>query len=143
MTFLDAFALIAFLAGEPATPQVRTLLRRGNCWLTSVQLMETLDVLVRVLGHDRGDVERVLEPLLVTELGLLEIGEPEARTAAALRTAHYRKGTSELSLADCMLLAAAAPRTAAIATSDPPLASAARREGVSLEALPDSQGRVP
>lgn len=143
MTFLDAFALIAFLAGEPSAGQVRDLLRQGDCWLTTVQLTETLDVLVRVLGHDPRDVDRVLEPLLATELALLDIGEPEARTAAALRQRHYRKGSSELSLADCVLLAAAVPRAATIATSDPPLAAAARTEGAPVEALPDSRGRLP
>lgn len=143
MTFLDAFALIAFLAGEPAADRVRDLLRAGDCWLSAIQLAETMDVLVRVLEHERSEVERVLDPLLVTELGLVEVGEPEARTAAALRQRHYRKGSSELSMADCVLLASAVPRSASIATSDPALATAARREGVTLEALPDSGGRVP
>lgn len=50
---------------------------------------------------------------------------------------------SELSLADCVLLASAVPRAASIATSDPALATAARREGATVEALPDSQGRLP
>lgn len=143
MTFLDAFALIAFVAGEPAAERVRHLLRGGDCWLTSVQLAETLDVLVRVLGHDPAEVVRVLDPLLATEVSLLEVGEPEARTAAALRRRHYRKGTSELSLADCLLLAAAVPRSAAIVTSDLPLATAARAEGVGVDPLPDSRGRLP
>lgn len=143
MILLDAFALIAFLRGEASAPLVRNMLRRGGCWLGAVQLAETLDVTVRVLGHDRGTVERALDPLLATTLGLLDVGEPEARDAARLRAAHYRKGGSELSLADCLLIAAALHRSCAVATSDEPLARAARLEGVGVEALPDSSGRLP
>lgn len=143
MILLDAFALIAFLRGEASAPLVRGLLRSGGCWLGAVQLAETLDVSVRVLGHDRGAVERALDPLLATTLGLLDVGEPEAREAARMRAAHYRKGDSELSLADCLLIAAALHRSCVIATSDGPLARAARLEAVGVSALPNSAGHLP
>lgn len=143
MILLDAYALIAFVAGEPAAPNVRTLLRSGDCWLSTAQLAETLDVLVRVLGAARNEVDRVLDPLLAGGIGLVDVGEPEARLAAPLRHRHYRKPDSELSLADCLLLATAVPRGAAIATSDPPLAAAARYEQLTVEALPDCRGRAP
>lgn len=143
MTLLDAYALIAFLAGERAAEQVSELIRAGDCALTTVQLAETEDVLVRVLGQDRAAVTDALDPLLATEIELVEIGRTEARLGAELRCRHYQKRTSELSLADCLLLGAALPRAAGVATSDPPLAAAARHEGVTVLALPDTRGRLP
>ena len=47
-----------------------------------------------------------------------------------------------MSLADCVALATAAAARA-IATADPPLAAAARAEGIDVIALPDSEGRAP
>lgn len=143
MILLDAFALIAFLRGERSAALVGELLRGGDCWLGAVQLAETLDVTVRVLGHDRESVERAVDPLLATTLGLLDVGEPEARDAARVRAAHYRKGTTELSMADCLVIAAAVHRSCTIATSDEPLARAARLEGIGVQGLPDSSGRLP
>ncbi len=143
MTLLDAYALIAFLAGERAATQVSELIRSGDCALTSVQLAETEDVLARVLGHDREAVQRAIDPLLVSDIELVDIGAPEARVGAELRGRHYRKRTSELSLADCLLLGAATTRGAGLATSDSPLATAARHEGVPVVALPSTSGMMP
>lgn len=143
MILLDAYALVALLAAEPATSEVQRLLRTGVCSVTTTQLAETLDVLVRVLGKDRAAIEGAVDPLLATTLALLELGDPEARLAARIRASHYRKGTAELSLADCVLLATAMPRGATIATSDPPLADAAREEGLTVHGLPDRAGRLP
>lgn len=143
MILLDSYALIAFLAGERAAPEVRALLRSGDCALSTAQLAETLDVLVRVLGADRRHVDRVLDPLLLSEIDLVDVGEPEARGGASLRHRHYRRSEAELSLADCLLLATAVLRGATVATSDPPLAVATRNEQLRVEALPDRQGRLP
>lgn len=143
MTLLDAYALIALLAGERAAPQVRELIRAGDCALTSVQLAETEDVLVRVVGHHREAVQRAIDPLLVSEVELVDIGAPEARVGAELRGRHYHKRTSELSLADCLLLGAATIRGARLATSDPPLVVAARHEGVPVVSLPSTSGVMP
>ena len=48
---------------------------------------------------------------------------------------------SPLSLADCVLLAAASG--ASLATADPPLARAARAERIEVHPLQDSRGRRP
>jgi hypothetical protein len=44
LTILDAYALIAFLVGGPASAQVRGVLREGDAAVTSANLAETLDV---------------------------------------------------------------------------------------------------
>ncbi len=143
MTLLDAYALVAFLAGEKAAPGVERLLRAGAPAMTAVNLAETIDVLVRVRGHALPEVETRLVPLLATTIRVVPVGESEARLAAAARAKHYHRRTAPLSLADCFLLAAALAQRAAIATSDPPLARAARAEGVTVVPLPDSAGSVP
>jgi hypothetical protein len=54
----------------------------------------------------------------------------------------YRRRTAELSLADCVLFASL-EEDDALATSDRPLARAARRLGHDVIALPDSPGDDP
>ena len=143
MILLDAYALVAFLAGERAAAEVGSLLRAGDVAIPAPNLAETLDVLQRVRGHSRSAVDGALEPLLATVLRVIPADESEARLTATLRVKHYDKKTSPLSLADCFLLAIAKAARASLATSDPPLAAAARTEDVTCKALPDSRGRRP
>jgi predicted nucleic acid-binding protein len=143
LILLDAYALVAFLGGEPAAHDVRPLFGRDDTAITAVNLAEALDVLVRVRRHHPDDIDAALAPLLATLLRVVPVGEPEARLASALRVRHYHRRTSPLSLADCLVLAGGVSGPASIATSDPPLAAAARKEGVRVIALRDSTGRRP
>lgn len=144
MILLDAFALVALLVDEPAAAEVDALLRGSDCAVTAVNLAETLDVGVRVLGRDPEVLSAKLLQLRGSVLGLVEVGEDEAREAARLRWTHdHHRRTAALSLADCLLLAGARLRGAAVATSDPPLAAAARRESLAVVALPGSTGTRP
>jgi uncharacterized protein with PIN domain len=141
---LDAFALIALLRGEPAAGEVETILRRGGAAMTAINLAEALDVLQRVDGIDRERLDALTEPLMQQSIALVPIDERLARDAAGMRARHYHRTRAPLSLADCVLLAAAAAlpdRT--IATGDPALAAAARTEGIEVSALPDPRGRRP
>jgi PIN domain nuclease of toxin-antitoxin system len=139
---LDAFALVALVADEPAASEVDGLLRRGDAAVTAVNLAEAVDVLGRTRGHEPETVRDVLAPLVAETLTLAELDEDMAYAAGALRKRHYDRKTSPLSLADCFALAAAV-RDGALATADPPLAAAAREEAVDVMALPDSRGRRP
>jgi PIN domain nuclease of toxin-antitoxin system len=47
VTILDAYAVIAYLRGEPAAEQVRSLLSVGDAQLTAVGLVEVVDHLPR------------------------------------------------------------------------------------------------
>ncbi len=66
MTVLDAYAVIAFLRADPATPEVRKLLET-DAQLTSVGVAEVLDHLVRVVGAD--EEEATLD---LAQLGLVK-----------------------------------------------------------------------
>jgi predicted nucleic acid-binding protein len=138
---LDATVLVSFLAGERAAGEVASILRGGEAAIPSVNLAETLDVMMRVFGYEADALEAKLVPLLTTTLGLVSIGEAEARRGAAVRAAHYHRQRAPLSLADCLLIAAASLLQASIATSDEILAAVARREGIDVTRLPAGDRR--
>lgn len=83
-----------------------------------------------------------LGPLLDESIAVLEVGSGAALRAGELRAAHYHRKTASLSLADCVLLAAAGPEDK-IATSDRAVATTARRLGIDLIPLLDSKGNRP
>ena len=142
MTALDAYALVAFLADEPARTEVADLLRE-RCLVSTVNFAESLDVLGRVHGIEERELRSLVEPLQADALEVQAPTAEDAWAAAALRTRHYDRATNELSLADCFLLATADRLGASVATADPAVAATARVESIELIALPDSSGMRP
>lgn len=140
--FLDAFALIALLRGERAADEVESIIRRGDAAMTAVNLAEALDVLERVDGVRRERLEELTHPLTQEALPVAPVDERVARAAAGVRARRYHRTRWPLSLADCVLVAAAGEGDA-IATGDGPLARAARDEGLTVVALTDRRGRRP
>lgn len=99
--------------------------------------------MTRIFGRP---VEDTLNALATLEAGGLEIVPVDASIglhAGGLHAHLYHRESSPLSIADCMALAVAAALDEPLMTSDPPLAAAARSEGVPVMPLPDSQGRRP
>ena len=143
MTLLDSYALVALLADEPAADEVEALLRDGNCRVVVVNLAEAVDISQRIHGLTSDEVEATLRPLFLADvLSALPSEEGDAWRAAELRIHHYHRKDRPLSLADCFLLAHAAPAES-LATADPPLATVARAEGIEVIALPDRSGSRP
>lgn len=142
MIALDAYALVAFLADEPARDEVESLLRE-TCLVSTVNLAESIDVMGRVYGVGEDELRRLVGPLLGDALTVDTPGVEDAWTAASLRRRYYDRASRALSLADCFLLAAASRLGACVATADPAIASTAREESFDLIALPDSSGRRP
>jgi PIN domain nuclease of toxin-antitoxin system len=140
---LDAYALVALIADEPAAGAVEKLLRSCGATITSINLAEAADVASRVHRIDARTVRNIIEPLILA--GSLDVAAPPvdaAWTAARVRTAYYTRRGRALSIADCFLLAAA-ERGDHVATADPVVADVARAEGIRVIALPDSSGRRP
>ena len=139
----DAYPLIAYLVDEPAAAEVADLIRAGGNAMSAVNLAEAIDVAARVHGLDERDVWGAVEVLGTARLLALRApGVEDARRAAGLRTAHYRRRDLALSLADCFLLAGAGPGDDVV-TSDPAVVRVACAEGISVVPLPDSTGRRP
>jgi ribonuclease VapC len=132
---LDAFALIALLADEPAADEVEALLRSGEAAITAVNLAEALDVLQRVQGIPSERLQAVTTPLVGERMKLLPIDERIARDAADIRARRYHRTRAPVSLADCILLAATG-ESDALATADGPLIRVAEAENVQVRALP-------
>jgi len=132
---LDAYALIALLADEPAADDVETLVRRGDAAITAVNLAEALDVLQRVEGIARERLDELTGPLLAERIKLVEVDERIARAAADIRARRFHRTRAPISLADCLLLAATGASDA-LATADQPLIRTARAEHVRVVTLP-------
>ena len=132
---LDAFALIALLADEPAADAVEALLRHGDAAIAAVNLAEALDVLQRVQGISPERLAAVTSTLVGERMRLVPIDEQIARDAADVRARRYHRTRAPVSLADCILIASAgAPDT--IATADAALIRVSEAEGVNVTALP-------
>lgn len=144
MILLDASALISLLVDEPGAAEVEELLHGGDACLTAVGYGEVVDQALRVQGRAPLDLALALDPLL--KCGALRVVDVTATIglqAGHLRAKHYDRRSRDLSMADCVLLAAAASHGAAVATADRPLVQAARAEGLHVHLLPDSRGHRP
>jgi predicted nucleic acid-binding protein len=136
VTFLDAYALIAFFVGGPATPQVRGLLREGDAAVATANLAETLDVSQRRHGLSIARAMEILEPLLEDALTAVPLDAPVARRAAELRAKHYHRTRRPISLADAVLIASAKPGDR-IATADRDVLAVTKAEKLASVALPE------
>jgi predicted nucleic acid-binding protein len=132
---LDAYGLVAFLAGGPAAAEVRALLREGGVAVVGPNLTEALDVCARVFGVPVERAMEVLEPLFEGTLTLGSVDLAVARRAAELRANHDHRERRPISLADSILLAAAG-RGDHIATADPDVLAVAEVEGIGVVRLP-------
>ena len=104
---------------------------------------ESIDVLFRGYGIPLLELRDAVDGL--SAAGRIRILTPDVEAAwraAALRQRYYAKRSSEVSLADCCLIASAQAGDE-IATADPALAAVARAETIAVVALPDSGGRRP
>lgn len=142
MILLDANALIALLKDEPAAGEVAELLRDKDCATPASCLSEVVDRLIRRAGVRPEDVVDRLEPVIDASLGIIPVENRLGWLAGELRGVHYARGSEDLSLADCILLAAAEPDDR-LATADRGVAAVARELEVSVILLPDSKGNRP
>jgi uncharacterized protein with PIN domain len=141
MVVLDAYALTALLADEPAAEEVGRLIAQHDAALTIPNLAEAADWLQRVhhiaVERTRSAVESLEQS---TGISVRPAERPHAWRAARLRAQHYYRTRRPLSLGDCLLLALT-EQGDRLATSDPHILRTAAAEGIASIALPDSRGR--
>lgn len=142
MTFLDANAFVAVLRREPGAPEVADLLRSRECATPAPCVTELVDKLVRRHGIAPADLAEKLGPLFDESIAVVAVDSRIAWQAGEIRASHYHRKTAALSLADCVLLAAAGSDDE-IATSDRAVAVTAHRLGIGLIPLLDSTGERP
>lgn len=145
MTVLDSQAVLAFLTREPAAPEVALILRDQSALpsLSTMVLAEVVDVLVRRMGNRVDHVLETIDTLLAAGVEVVPVDEEIGRLAGILRSRHWNRDRSPVSIVDCAVLATGMVRQEPIATGDAALIGAARAEGHPVIALPDSQGRRP
>jgi PIN domain nuclease of toxin-antitoxin system len=139
LILLDASALIAFLSGEPAESEVAALLRSEDCATPSSCLTEVVDHLIRRNGVPPDEVLHRLGPLIEASLRIVPLENEVGWQAGEFRGVHYARDGSDLSLADCLLLACVGPDDR-LASSDAALVSVARELEFGVIPLPDSRG---
>lgn len=134
MILLDAYALVALLAGRPAGVRVQAMMRE-SAGVTTANLVEAYEVSERQYGVAIARSAEILEPLFDQALMTVPLDRVVARRAAELRAKHYHRAKRPISLADAILLASAASDDA-IATADPDVLAIATLEGIATIELP-------
>jgi predicted nucleic acid-binding protein len=142
VTVLDAYAVIAYLRGEPSADEVAQLLH-GPTILTSVNAAEVLDQLVRVYGCDADAVEADLALLSHAGMTVQAVTHEIGMQACRIRARRYHRSRAAISLADCVAASTALAAGRPLATADPALAAVLRAEGGDVHPLPDSKGSRP
>lgn len=140
MILLDAYALTALLADEPAAGEVGELISDGDVAVAASNLAEAADRLARVhkieVKRTRAAVDSLEQSI---DLRVRAVEPEHGWRAAELRAQHYHRINCPLSLGDCLLLAMAVDG-GRLATSDPYLLDVASAEKIGLIALSDSRG---
>ena len=130
-TLLDAYALIAFLRGEGSAHDVRRLLESRDCAIPTVNLAEASQRVTRRGAMARTELEYVVSALPIT---IVPFTQAHAWRAAELRARHYRPEDSDVSLADCCLVAVATP-VDRVVTADQAVLRMAEAEGIATVEL--------
>lgn len=131
-TVLDAFALIALLRNEPAADAVEALIAAGDAAMSTVNLAEVGQKVVREGAMLSADLEHIVGTL---PLAIVPFTAAHAYRTAELRARHHGRGDSAVSLADCCLVAVATPADR-VATADAVVLRMAEAEGIGTVALP-------
>jgi predicted nucleic acid-binding protein len=142
MTVLDAYAVIAYMRGEPSSAEVAGLLRAPTR-LMAVNAAEVCDQMIRVFGSDPDAVEADIALLCHAGMGLEPVSAEIAMEAGRIRARRYHREHCAVSLADCVAASAALAYREPLATADPALADVVRAAGGAVHPLPDSKGRRP
>lgn len=138
MTVLDAYAVVAFLADEPAGSQVESLLRSRDCITTALSVAEVTDQLIRVRGVDAENAALWIESLSLS--APVPLDASLAARAGRLRAHRYHGTHCSVSMADCVLAVTAQVRDEPLATADPDLLDVCHAEDIATIPLPGTDG---
>lgn len=140
MILLDAYALTALLAEEPAADEVEKLIANERTAVAAANLAEAADRLARVheiaVARTRAAVESLASSI---DLHIRPVESAHAWRAAELRVKHYHRTRRPLSLGDCLLLAMTGEEDQ-LATADPDVLASAHEEQIQWIALTNSRG---
>jgi len=124
---MDTSALLAFIEDEDGSDLVENLLRKENCLIPWVVVLEAVYITLR----ERGEAEANYRYALLRQLPariIWEMDEPVLLTAARIKVSFH------VSLADAIIAAYAFQHKAMLVHKDPEFESLA--DQIRLEALP-------
>jgi PIN domain nuclease of toxin-antitoxin system len=133
--FLDSYAVLALALDERAAEEVEELIRQNDTAITSVNLFEVVDYCVRRARLAELDARAELSLVFGESIRIVPVTEEHAWRGALLRARHYSRGSCEVSLADCVLLAAPGEGDS-VATADPSIVAVAGAEMIDAIVLP-------
>jgi len=140
LILLDACAVIAYFAGEPAMEEVIALLESDTTtFMTAIGRAEVIDFLIRNLNVDEDTARADLAELPISET--LAIDANLGESAGTIRGTKYHRTSRCLSMADCCAIAVAQHYRLTLASSDADLLMTANEVGVATKSLPNSQGK--
>jgi PIN domain nuclease of toxin-antitoxin system len=142
MIVLDAYAVVAYLRGEPCGTEVAQLLREPT-QISAVNAAEVCDQMTRVFGADPDTIEADLALLAHAGMAIVPVTPELAIEAGRIRARRYHRQRAAVSLADCIAAATALHSGQSLATADPALAEVTLAEGGTVYPLPDSKGQLP
>lgn len=130
MTVLDASVIIAGLT-DPSSRIFDDIFRGpGIGRVSTVNVVEVVDVLMRTYGIDQADVIDAIDLLIESGMTIDGLSARQALGAGAIRARHFDRRTRAVSLADCVVVALAADVGEPIASTDGALLEMAAAEGV-------------
>lgn len=130
MTVLDASVIIAGLT-DPSTTIFEDLFRGPDVGrVSTINVAEVVDVLIRTHGIDQADVIDAIDILIEGGMTIDGLSARQALAAGAIRARHFDRRTRAVSMADCVVVALAAEVGEPIASTDGALLEMAAAEGV-------------
>jgi PIN domain nuclease of toxin-antitoxin system len=133
---LDTSAVVALFTDEPCAAAVQSTLRSSKARMSTVNLAEVVDVLIRVHGGSPAAVASQVEAFASSVVEPVTPSLETSTSAGEIRARTYDRSTRRVSLADCFCLATA-ESGGTVLTTDGPLAAAARAEGIEVVLLGD------
>jgi len=140
LILLDACALIAYFAGEPAMEEVIVLLESDTAtFMTAIGRAEVIDFLIRNLNVDEDTARADLAELPISKT--LAIDASLGESAGAIRGTKYHRTSRCLSMAECCAIAVAQQYRLTLVSSDADLLLTVNDVGVATKSLPNSSGK--
>ena len=133
-TVLDSYALVALVLQETSANRVADIVRGDPAAMSALNYAEAADRLIRRRGYPEHTVRIGLKTFVDAGVELRPVDEAIGWRAGELRSRHYHRTRSPLSLADCVALASCRPGET-LATGDDALLRAATAEGIETAPL--------
>jgi predicted nucleic acid-binding protein len=143
MGIFDAAPVVAALLGEPGGIVSGRMLAEPGHAICALNAAEVVDAVSRTRGVPAQAVTARIALWLDAGMRVVPLDWARAQRASELRSAHYHRTRTPVSLADCGAIALAEQFGAELVSSDPAMIRVARAIGVAVLPVPDSSGRTP